>query len=96
MSLATEQTYRNAVPLAEGTRQQSKAAAFVTYGYVAANLATYKVALADADVAYVTSVNTAFDLRGVILTGSTRASPGQVMSFAIIAPDPLPGPGLLF
>jgi hypothetical protein len=61
MSLATEQTYRNAVPLAEGTRQQSKAAAFVTYGYVAANLATYKVALADADVAYVTSVNTAFD-----------------------------------
>lgn len=48
-----------AVALAEGTRQQSKAAAFVTYGYVAANLAAYKIALADADVAYVTAVNTA-------------------------------------
>jgi hypothetical protein len=59
MSLATEQTFRDAVALAEGVRQQSKAAAFVTYGYVAANLAAYKVALADADVAYFTSVNTA-------------------------------------
>ena len=59
MSLATELTYRNAVSVAESTRQQSKAAAFVTYGFVAANLAAYKVALADADVAYVTAVNTA-------------------------------------
>lgn len=48
-----------AVALAEGTRQQSKAAAFVTYGFVQANLAAYKVALADADVAYVTAVNAA-------------------------------------
>lgn len=48
-----------AVALAEGVRQQSKAAAFLTYGYVAANLAAYKIALADADVAYVTAVNTA-------------------------------------
>lgn len=48
-----------AVAAAEATRQQSKAAAFVTYGYVVANLAAYKIALADADVAYVTAVNTA-------------------------------------
>lgn len=59
MSLATEQTYRAAVAVAEGVRQQSKAAAFVTYGYVQANLAAYAIALADADVAYFTAVNTA-------------------------------------
>ena len=61
MSLATEQTFRNAVALAEGVRQQSKAAAMVTYAYVAANLAAYKIAIADADVAYFTSVNTALN-----------------------------------
>lgn len=59
MSLATQQTFRNAVLVAEGVRQQSKAAAFITYGYVAANLAAYKVALADADAAYFASVATA-------------------------------------
>lgn len=59
MSLATEQTFRNAVSLAEGVRQQSKAAAFVTYGFVQANLAAYMVALADADAAYYASVATA-------------------------------------
>lgn len=61
MSFAGEQTFRAAVVLAEGVRQQSKAAAFVTYGYVAANLAAYNIALADADVAYFTAVNTAFN-----------------------------------
>jgi hypothetical protein len=59
MSLATEQTFRNAVALAEGPRQQSKAAARVTYAYDPANLAAYKIALAAADVAYFTAVNTA-------------------------------------
>jgi hypothetical protein len=61
MSFAGEQTFRAAVIAAEGVRQQAKAVAFVAYGYVAANLAAYKIALADADVAYVTSVNTAFN-----------------------------------
>ena len=61
MSLATEQTFRNAVVLAEGTRQQQKAAAFVTYGYVAANLATYKTSLATADNVYFTAVNAAYN-----------------------------------
>ena len=48
-----------AVAVAEATRQQSKAAAFVTYAYSPAGLSTYKIALADADVAYVTAVNAA-------------------------------------
>lgn len=59
MSLATEQTFRNAVALAEGVRQQSKAAAAITYGFVVANLAAYQIALADADAAYYQSVVTA-------------------------------------
>lgn len=59
MSLATEQTFRNAVYAAEGVRQQSKAAAFVTYAWTAANLAAYQIALADADAAYYASVATA-------------------------------------
>lgn len=61
MSFAGEQTFRAAVIAAEGVRQQSRAAAFTTYGYVAANLAAYKVALNDADAAYYTSVNTAYN-----------------------------------
>lgn len=59
MSLATENTFRAAVQTAEAVRQQSKAAARVTYAFDPANLAAYIVALNDADVAYVTSVNTA-------------------------------------
>lgn len=59
MSLATENTYRAAVLAAEATRQGSKAAAFATYAWDPANLAAYKVALADADAAYFSSVTTA-------------------------------------
>lgn len=61
MSFSGEQTYRAAVLAAEGTRQGSKAAAFVAYAYDPANLTTYKTAIADADVAYFTAVNTAFN-----------------------------------
>ncbi len=61
MSFSGEQTYRAAILAAEGVRQQAKAVAFVAYGYVAANLATYQTAIADADVAYFTSVNTAYN-----------------------------------
>lgn len=61
MSLATEQTFRNAVALAEGARQQQKAAAMVTYGYVAANLAAYIEEIADADTVYQAAVTTAAD-----------------------------------
>lgn len=80
MSFAGEQTFRAAVIAAEGVRQQSKAAAFVTYGYVAANLAAYKVALNDADSAYFSSVNTAFNTMDVP-TGNTGLS------------GPIPGAG---
>lgn len=59
MSLATEATYRAAVQTARGIRQTSKASARATYAFDPANLAAYIVALNDADVAYVTSVNAA-------------------------------------
>jgi PhoPQ-activated pathogenicity-related protein len=61
MSYSGEQTFRAAVVAAEGVRQQAKAVAFVAYGYVTANLATYQTAIADADVAYFTAVNTAYN-----------------------------------
>ena len=61
MSYSAEQTFRAAVLAAEGVRQQAKAVAFVAYGYVAANLTTYQTAIADADVTYMTSVNTAYN-----------------------------------
>jgi hypothetical protein len=61
MSLATEQTFRAVVALAEGARQQQKAAAMVTYGYVAANLAAYQEEIADADTVYQAAVTTAAD-----------------------------------
>jgi len=61
MSFSGEQTFRAAVAAAEGVRQQAKAVAFVAYSYVAANLSTYQIAIADADVAYYTAVNTAFN-----------------------------------
>lgn len=68
MSLATEATYRAAVLLAEGVRQQSKAAARVTYAFNPSNYAAYVVALNDADAAYLTSVNTALNTLDVPTT----------------------------
>lgn len=65
MATAAEITFMAAVSLAEGTRQASKVAAFTTYGFVQANLAAYKIALEDADVAYVTAVNTARDAANI-------------------------------
>lgn len=59
MSYAAEQTYRTAVILAEGTRQQSVAAAKVTYGFDPANYANYAIAIGDADAAYQASIATA-------------------------------------
>lgn len=61
MSFSTEQTYRAAVALAEGVRQQAKAAAFVTYAYNPSNLAAYIVALNDANATYLSSVGTALN-----------------------------------
>lgn len=65
MAIAAEITFMNAVLAAEGTRQNAKYAAFLTYAFVPANLAAYKVALEDADVAYVTAVNAARDAANI-------------------------------
>jgi len=59
MAIAAELTFMAAVTAAEGARQAAKVAAFTTYAFVPANLAAYKIALEDADVAYVTAVNAA-------------------------------------
>lgn len=65
MAIPAEVTFMAAVSLAESTRQAAKAAAFTTYGFVQANLAAYKIALEDADVAYTTAVNTARDAANI-------------------------------
>lgn len=67
MALAAEIVFQNAVAVAEAVRQNSKAAAFNTYGFVAANLAAYNIALADADVAYITAVNSAANTADLLL-----------------------------
>lgn len=59
MTYAAQQTFRVAVVLAEGTRQQSVAAAKVTYGFDPANYAAYVIAIGDADAAYQASIATA-------------------------------------
>ena len=84
MASAVEQTFINAVNAAESIRQASKASAFTTYGFVAANLAAYKTALAAADVAYLTAVNTARNSAGILLgtNGDTGPIAGNVGSIA--------------
>jgi hypothetical protein len=67
MALAAETVFINAVAVAAATRQASYASAFATYGWVAANYAAYKIALADADVAYVTAVNAAQNTADLLL-----------------------------
>jgi hypothetical protein len=59
MATSAQYTFIQAVAAAEGVRQTAKASAFTTYAFVPANLAAYKTALAAADVAYITAVNTA-------------------------------------
>jgi hypothetical protein len=62
MATGAQYTFISAVAAAEGVRQTAKTAAFNTFaaaGFAAGSLATYKTALAAADVAYITAVNTA-------------------------------------
>jgi hypothetical protein len=75
MALAAEVTFVNAVAAAEGIRQVTKAAALATYGYVQANLAAYIAALAAADVAYITAVNTAANSSGLTLGNAGQSGP---------------------
>lgn len=67
MSLAAEKVFYYAVAAAEATRQQSKAAALITYAYAPANAVAYATALSDADVAYITTVNAARDTSNLML-----------------------------
>ena len=67
MASSAEQVFYLAVATAEATRQAAKAAAFTTYAFVPANLTTYRTALSDADVAYITAVNSARDTSNLTL-----------------------------
>ena len=62
MAITAEAVFRESVALAEGTRQQTKAAAWVTYtaaGMTPGAMATYVTAANAADDAYQTAVTAA-------------------------------------
>lgn len=75
MALAAEQVFITAVAAAESTRQASKASAFTTYGWVAANYAAYKTALEAADVAYITAVNAAANTSALLMGNIGQSGP---------------------
>jgi len=88
MATAAQRTFILAVAAAEGTRQTSKAAALATFaaaGYAASALATYQSALAAADVAYLTAVNTARNTEGETLgtLGNYGPIQGQIGNLLI-------------
>jgi hypothetical protein len=83
MATAAESTFIQAVIAAEAVRQQAKAAAFTTYGFNPANLATYKTALVAADVAYITAVNSASSTAAITFnTGYTSLIGGNIGTIA--------------
>jgi hypothetical protein len=86
MALAAEIVFQNAVATAAATRQASYASAFATYGWVAANYAAYKVAIADADVAYITAVNAAANTADLLLGNHGHTGPIPTVWAAIAAP----------
>jgi hypothetical protein len=65
MATAAEATLWQAVANANGVKQVAYTAAFAAYGFVPANLATYKAALVAADVAFVTAYNSAASTAGI-------------------------------
>jgi hypothetical protein len=65
VATAAEATFWLAVNAAAGARQVAQAAAFAAYGFVPANLATYKTALVTADVNFMAAVNTAATTAGI-------------------------------
>lgn len=86
MATSAEITFMVAVSAAEQTRQASKVAAFNTYGWVAANYAAYKVALADADVAYITAVNAAANTADLLLGNLGHTGPIPTTWATLAAP----------
>lgn len=75
MASAAEITFMAAVSAAESTRQAARVAAFNTYAFVAANLATYKTSYAAADVAYITAVNAAANTSGLLMGNLGQSGP---------------------
>jgi hypothetical protein len=65
MATSAEAIYWQAVVNANGVRQAAQQVAFASYGFVAANLATYRAALIAADVAFVTAVDSAASTAGI-------------------------------
>jgi len=92
MATAAESTFITTIRAAEGVRQSAKTAAFVTYGFVQANLAAYLTALEAADNAFITSVNAAASTAGALgytIPNSGTPNPGNIIigdngSFALI------------
>jgi hypothetical protein len=85
MALAAEIVFQTAVSAAESTRQASRASAFTTYGFVAANLAAYKTALAAADVAYITAVNAAANTSGLLMGNIGQTGPIPTVAASLVA-----------
>jgi hypothetical protein len=66
MSTPSQETaFYDAVIVAEGVRQGSRALAQSNYGFVKANYAAFVTALVAADVAYLTAVTTAATANGM-------------------------------
>lgn len=83
MATAAEVTFANAVAAAEGVRQVAKAAAFTTYAFAPAGLATYIAALLAADVAYITAVNAALNTSALTLGNLGQSGPFSSRSAAL-------------
>jgi hypothetical protein len=78
MALASDYVFIQAVTAANGVRQTSQAAALATYqaaGFAGTALAAYVSALAAADVAYFTSVNTARNTQGGTISQAGNTGP---------------------
>jgi hypothetical protein len=83
MATAAEYTFALACQTAENARQAARAAAFAAYNYNPAGLATYRTALVAADVAYITSVNSAASTAGLTInTGYSGPLSGLLASIA--------------
>jgi|SRR5215510_12155960 len=82
MATSAESTFIAAVRTAEGVRQVARAAAFTTYGFVQANLATYLTSLETADNTYISSVNSAANTAGAVgitIPNAGTPNPGNVI-----------------
>jgi hypothetical protein len=78
MALAADYVFNQAVIAANGVRQASIASAYATFvaaGFTPAAYATYNSAVAAADVAYFTAVNTARNTQGNTIQQAGNTGP---------------------